>query len=170
MHQPVRHNLEDHLRGIDKDYAKRVAAEMQDHLDACEDCMAELKAFENHAAAVRSLRAGTIEPRAGFYARVMNRIEETRAKASIWSAFLEPVFARRIVYASVALVLLLGTYLVSSGFNDSAVQQLQQPTLAVTQQDSVTPPDQKTVNADFENGSVAQQRDAVLVNLASYQE
>ncbi len=164
MHQPVRDNLEDHLRGFEKDYAKPVPAGMREHLDACEDCMAELKAFEDHATALRSLRAAA-EPRAGFYARVMNRIDETRAKASIWSAFLEPAFARRIVYASVALVLLLGTYLVSSGMNDTAIQQSQQPTLAVTQQQ-----DQRTADPDFENGSVTQQRDAVLVNLASYQE
>ncbi|HLJ47221.1 MAG TPA: hypothetical protein VKU01_14490 [Bryobacteraceae bacterium] len=164
MHQPVRDNLEEHLRGIEKEYRKPVPGEMQEHLAACEDCMAELKTVESHAAAIRSLRAGAVEPRAGFYARVMNRIDETRAKASIWSAFLEPVFARRIIYASLALVLLLGTYLVSSDSVDQSLPQ-SQPTMAITQQD------QKTVDADFENGTVAQQqRDAVLVNLASYQE
>ena len=53
-----------------------------------------------------------IEPRAGFYARVMERIEAQ--PASIWSVFLDRKFGFRLAVASAVLVALLGTYLVTS--------------------------------------------------------
>ena len=53
-----------------------------------------------------------IEPRAGFYARVMERIEAQ--PASIWSVFLDRKFGFRLAVASAALIALLGTYLVTS--------------------------------------------------------
>jgi hypothetical protein len=48
-----------------------------------------------------------IDPAPGFYARVLNRIE-TQQSASIWSVFLDPIFGRRLVVASLTLVVLLG--------------------------------------------------------------
>jgi hypothetical protein len=46
-----------------------------------------------------------LAPAAGFYARVMSRIE-AQAPPSIWSFFLQPL-GMRIVYASLALAVLL---------------------------------------------------------------
>ena len=57
---------------------------------------------------LQSLRCpDEIMPRAGFYARVMDRVESQQSK-SIWSVFLEPIFGRRLAMASAALMLLLG--------------------------------------------------------------
>jgi hypothetical protein len=57
---------------------------------------------------LRVLRApDDVTPRAGFYGRVMNRIE-AQQKSSIWSVFLEPVFSKRLAFASVAFMLLMG--------------------------------------------------------------
>ena len=57
-------------------------------------------------------RGGGAE-RAGFYARVMERIESQGA-ASIWSLFFDSPVGRGLAMASMVLALSLGVYLVSS--------------------------------------------------------
>ena len=111
MHRLVRENLEEILTGTNADHpASRHAAQ-------CEECREDIAAMREHAAALRSLRAGDtaqdLEPRAGFYARVMERIEK-QGPASIWDMFFESMFGRRLAVASLALAVLLGMYLVSS--------------------------------------------------------
>ena len=60
---------------------------------------------------LRHLRcAEDVAPRPGFYAKVMDRIE-TQQKSSIWSIFLEPVFSKRLAFASLAMIVLLGVAL-----------------------------------------------------------
>ena len=53
-------------------------------------------------------------PGPAFYARVMNRIE-AQARPSIWNLFGESLFARRLMYASATLLVLLSSYMMSSG-------------------------------------------------------
>ena len=48
-----------------------------------------------------------LDQRAGFYARVMDRVEQ-QGRSSIWSVLLQPNFGRRLAMASAALVMLLG--------------------------------------------------------------
>ena len=158
MHKPVRENLEEYLRSA----RAAIPREMEEHLSSCRECAEELGMIAQQAGTLRMLRADA-EPRPGFYARVIQRIDDARQKSTIWAAFLEPAFARRIVFASVALVLLLGTYLVSTEPGGSTAQQPQ--TVIQAQQSSPSAPD-----AGFDDGTPAQERDAVLVNLASYQE
>ena len=90
-------------------------------------------------------------PRPGFYARVMDRIDSQSGK-SIWSAFLEPLFGRRLVVASGVLMLVLGAALFVPGseFDDEVVAK-GQATVVV-------------------NDGPDQDKDAVLVNLVTYQE
>ena len=104
-----------------------------------------------------------IEPRAGFYARVMDRIEQ-QGRASIWSILLQPSFGRRLAIASATLVVLLGTYLVTTEPGDSSVAS--NPAVVVIED---TPQTQVAVG---QQDTLQQQRerDAVLVNLASYRE
>ena len=92
-----------------------------------------------------------VSPRPGFYARVMDRIESQRPK-SIWSVFLEPLFGRRLAVASGVLMLVLGAamFVPGSEFDDQVVAKSQ---LSLVVNDS---PDQD--------------KDAVLVNLVTYQE
>ena len=92
----------------------------------------------------------------------MQRIEEARATKSVWSAFLEPAFAKRLIYASATLVLLLGTYLVSTEPGDVASGY--QPAAVVA------PAHQVAATMDDPDTTSPQERDAVLVNLAAYQE
>jgi predicted anti-sigma-YlaC factor YlaD len=104
MHKPVKERLEEYLRGV-KDPS-------ESHLDSCEDCRQQVQVMQDHAALLRLLAAPSqIEPDPGFYARAMEAIEAHR-RASVWFAFMDPDFGRRLSLASLVLVLLLGSYLV----------------------------------------------------------
>lgn len=163
MHQAIRDKLEDLLKGS----SPGISQDIQAHLESCEGCAGEMRLLEKQAEMLRLLKAGEeVEPRAGFYARVMDRIEED-AGASMWAVLLRPSFGRRLAVASAALVVLLGTYLVTS--ERSEPQVAANPSVVFTSapaaQDS---PAQDSPAPD----SIQQerQRDAVLVNLAAYRQ
>lgn len=164
MHEPIRDNLEDYLRGS----AQKIPPQFQAHLDSCAECAGELRELELQAQLLRSLRPNReIEPSAGFYARVMNRIESQR-ETSIWSILLEPAFGRRLAVACATLVVLLGTYFVATELGEPMVAVA--PGIAQT-----SPAADANIPASFPTGrqdSLRQerQRDAVLVNLASFHE
>jgi len=160
MHEPIRENLEEFLKGP----ARQMPQEFQAHLEACEECAGELRLLQAQSKMLRSLQCDAgIEPRAGFYARVMERIE-ARGPASIWTLLLEPSFGRRLALASATLVVLLGTYLVTTEAGDNSIASN-----PVTMTSDAT-----TAQVDVASGADTlqqqRQRDAVLVNLASYHE
>jgi hypothetical protein len=104
---------------------------------------------------LRSLRAPEgIGPAPGFYARVMQRIED-RAKESIWAAFVYSSFSRRLVYASLSLALILGTYVITQESRDGHLQN----DAALVQDVHYDAP---------VVGSPAEQRDAVLENFVAH--
>jgi len=122
MHRLIQDHLEEVLREV-KDGPAAV------HLAGCEECREEVAAMRQHAAMLRALRTPEsnsganflgnsllkeeVAPRAGFYARVMERIEAQRP-IDIWQLFSESVFGRRIAVASMALAFVFSIYLVSS--------------------------------------------------------
>ena len=148
MHRLIR----DHLEVV---LAERVgdaeSAHLKAHVEGCDECRSEVEAMREQARMLRNLRAEA-EPRAGFYARVIERIE-TQGPLSIWNVVFDSPFGRRIAVASMALALILGLFLVSSEEMENrpaiAVVGEDQPGLMLT---SSGPPD----------------RDAVLVNLVTY--
>lgn len=152
MHGSMRDDLEDLL-------ASRGAAGEQHgavkHLSSCAECASELASMKTQSELLKLLRAPEgIEPDPGFYVRVLQRIER-RAKDSIWAAFIYSPFAKRLMYASLTLAVMLGTYVVTQENQDGhfggesiVAQQLHDDPLVV--------------------GSQAQQRDAVLANFASH--
>jgi anti-sigma factor RsiW len=151
MHGSVRDRLEDLLA------AGRGTAENDDlarHLSSCSECSWELASMRAQSELLQSLRAPEdVEPAPGFYARVLQRIEE-RAKDSAWAVFIYSPISKRLVYASLTLALMLGTYVITQERRDGhlgetriVAQQLQDYPLVV--------------------GSQAEQRDAVLANFAS---
>ncbi len=163
MHQPVKDNLEEYLRAKGGDFIGAVPPGMEEHLQSCSECAEEMRDLERQSAALRTLRAPVVlEPRAGFYARVLQRIDDARATNSVWAAFLDPAFAKRLVFACGALVVVLGTYLISTEPGNFRFQQAS-PAVTVAQQTAASPD-------DADNGTTAQERDAVLVNLAAYQQ
>jgi predicted anti-sigma-YlaC factor YlaD len=117
MHQPIKERLEEYLGGMEDSIAEQ---EIEDHLASCPQCRRAVNAMRRQAEFIQGLRpAGEAEPSPGFYARVLDRIELQRVP-SIWELFLEPVFGRRLVYASVTLALILGTLVVTSGTRPTA--------------------------------------------------
>ncbi len=164
MHQEIRHNLEDFLAGEDllKGSGSKLSVELQAHLGECAECSGELQSFAAQSELLRSLRSPRdIEPRAGFYARVMERIEGQ--PASIWSVFLDRKFGFRLAVASAALVALLGTYLVTS--EPSGPEFASSPAVVMTDTPGTTG---TSVRTEENAQQQQQQRDAVLVDLASY--
>ena len=120
MHGSIRDGLEDLLSGK-RSTVKSQEAEAQglrDHLRSCEECSGEVAAMQAHCALLRELRAPEeTDAAAGFYARVIQRIEE-RAKDSIWAVFVYSPFAKRLTYASFALAVLLGSYVIAEESRD----------------------------------------------------
>src|SRR6266550_4516866 len=110
MHRIIRDHLEEVLSGPGS-VPEHPAGE---HLAGCEECREEVAAMRAQAAVLRQCRAESEpEPRPGFYARVMDRIE-AQAPLSVWTLFFDSMFGRRIALASLALALLIGVYVISS--------------------------------------------------------
>ena len=153
MHGYIRDELENLLSAGEPVTGK---TEIGAHLAHCPDCSSELKVMREHSELLRSWRAEEeLEPLAGFYARVLQRIENT-AKASIWAGFLYSPFRTRFAYASLSLALLLGMYV----FVEERADLDPHAQAAIVQQSN---------SAESVFGDQTQQRDAVLVNLASYE-
>jgi hypothetical protein len=159
MHEPIEEGLERHLLG-EKDRTSLRAFDA--HLENCEECRSEVRELTLHSQLLKVLRPpADIEPSAGFYARVVNRIE-TQAKPSFWNLLLDPTFGRRLVYATLTAVLLMGTYMISTEPGDSVELAQQPPTPEAILAAPETPP------ALGENPE--RDRDAILVSLTTYRE
>ena len=108
MHQPIRDRLEDHLHGKSSFDGMN---EFRSHLDSCPDCRGEVTLHEEHKLQLRSLHSpAEMEPSPGFYARVMSRVE-AEGRPSLWNMLLDPVFGKRLVYATLAIVMMMSGYL-----------------------------------------------------------
>ena len=150
MHGSIRNRLEFLLMG------KGDCPEAEQHLQSCQRCSSELDEMKSQARLIRTLRAQEdLEPAGGFYARVLQRIEE-RAKDSIWAVFIYSPFGKRLAFASLTLAVLLGSYVLTEEGLDGhllgekmVAQQLHEDPLVA--------------------GNPAQQRDAVLQNFAVHQ-
>jgi hypothetical protein len=150
MHGSIRNELENLLA----DCAS--AGEVKQHLKACDACATELGGMRRQTQLFRSLRAGEdVEPAAGFYARVMQRIEE-HTKDSIWAVFVYSPFGKRLALASLSFAVLLSSYVVAEERLDGHL----------TAEPSVV----QQVHYDVPvEGDRTQQRDAVLQNFAVHE-
>ena len=163
MHRRMRDHLEEVL-------GDSLNASAQQHLKECAECREQIEAMREQAELLRKLRPpADSEPRPGFYARVMERIE-TQGAGSIWSLVFDSSFGRRIAVASMALALLIGVYLFSS-------EELgtQQPMVITGQMESASLADDILDPAGVYNAQPAamlssSDRDAIFVNLVTYQE
>lgn len=157
MHRVIRDHLEEVLAETQQCEPRAVS-----HISQCEQCRSEVEGMRAQARLLRELRANA-EPRAGFYARVMERIE-TQGAASIWNVFSDSPFGRRIAAASMALLLLAGIFLYTS---------------SIAPDQTATNPTVQFISGQLPDEDQSQQvltspgapdRDAVLVNLVTYQE
>lgn len=152
MHQPIWEGLESYLAG-------KPDAQFLRHLDECSECRVEVTELEESAVLVRTLRVAeeaATEPRPGFYARVMDRIDQQKS-SSIWSVFLEPLFARRLMYASAVLTVLLAVFLFTSPKDEDVIAQ-SEPERILTEE----MPTPQLVNEEHD-------RNVVFVQFATYQ-
>jgi hypothetical protein len=156
MHGSIRERLEELL--ADGDAAAGLRG--QQHLSECKQCSSELSLMRAQAQMLSALRApGEMEPSAGFYARVLQRIEEGGIE-SIWSVFRYSPFGKRLIYASLSLALLVGTYVVSEEARDGHLGG-GSSVAANLPYDSPAAEDVPVF------GNQAEQRDAVLVKFVS---
>ncbi len=147
MHGSIRNNLESLLQG-------KIPDDVSQHLSGCRDCADEVSVMREQSDLFRVLRADEeAEPSAGFYARVLQRIEE-RTKDSIWAFFAYSAFGKRLAFTSLSIAVLLGSYVV-------AQEELDGHLLAET-----TVAAQVHYDVPVE-GNASQQRDAVLQNFAA---
>jgi anti-sigma factor RsiW len=150
MHGSIRDKLEDLLS--QKPAKKDPGVER--HLSSCAECASELESMGKQSALLQSFRAADIvEPAPGFYARVMQRIEDS-ARDSVWAVFIDSPFGKRLAYASFMLTVLLGSYVIAQESRDG---HLGGPS-TVAQEFYAAPV----------VGTPAQRRDAVLTNFSSY--
>jgi len=139
------------------------------HLRQCEQCRTEIEFMRKHATQLRQLRADVgqeageeYEPRPGFYARVIERIDAQRG-GSIWNVFSESPFGKRIALASMTLALVFGVYVVASeSYSDHGTNA------PVQVMSNVLPGEDQPGMVLGSAG--APDRDAVLVNLVTYRE
>lgn len=109
MHDVVRRQLEEILEGPE---SRASIDEARRHLEACEPCRREVEQMQWQARLLHGLRTPVESaPQPGFYARVMARVEAQRDQ-SVLAAFLDPGFARRLVFASLAAAVGFGAYLI----------------------------------------------------------
>jgi len=154
MHRSIRDRLEGLLAARGNAIRDKEASA---HLASCIDCSSEFSSMQAQAELFKSLRTTEeLEPAPGFYARVVQRIEDC-AKESMWGAFIYTPFAKRLMYASLSVAVMLGTYMVTQEARDGHL--LGAP--AVVAQ-----------NAHYDapvTGSETEQRDAVLENFAAHE-
>ncbi|MBA3975352.1 MAG: hypothetical protein C0504_14190 [Candidatus Solibacter sp.] len=145
--------MEAYLAGRNADAA---AMALEAHIETCVECRAMVGRMRAQSGMVRTLKPEQeFDPAPGFYARVMERIE-AQAAGSFWAVFLEPFFARRFMYASLALmmVMVVAAAAVSSELDVHATVPME---MAV----EISLPDSPVFGE--QSG-----RDVVFVNLASF--
>jgi len=110
MHILLSEHLEGYLSGT---LPAQDHENLRAHVAGCAECRAEVAVFEESAAALRGLRppeGDEWEPLPGFYARVTERVEAER-QVPFWTFLVDPVFTRRLVFASLMLLAVLGGYM-----------------------------------------------------------
>ena len=110
MKQFVKERLEDYLSGT---LTAQQEAKFNTYLKEHPDEAAELALYGESSSWFEDLRTPErSEPAGDFYAHVMQRVEEQRA-VPFWMFFLQPAFARRLVFGGLMWMALLGGYVVA---------------------------------------------------------
>ena len=110
MHAVIIDDLEEYLSG----HLPPLALDrFKAHLGACGPCRSEVEEIQESAGLLASLKpAGAPTPAPGFVAQVMLSVAEWPAQ-SFWAAFGDFAFGRRVVFAALLMLAVLGTVLVS---------------------------------------------------------
>ena len=144
MHQVILDRLEEYLAGTPG------SREFTAHLESCHECRTEVSEMQELSSALLALRSSDeVAPPVGFYARVSQRVEQERPRSFTSLFWLDPAFGKRVAFASVMTLAVLGSYLITRETEYSA-----------------GPPDPEAIMAQH---APAQDPDAMLATLASYE-
>ena len=132
MHAVVMESLEEFLAGSLKPAAQR---EIEAHLNACDSCRDEIRAMQEVSQWFLSLRSEeVVGPAPGFYAKALDRVRETKAVPSLVNMFgLDFAWGRRLIFASLLTLAVLGSYL---AFRESGYSAGPSPEAVMAQQES----------------------------------
>lgn len=149
MHDVIERGVEDYLAGM----ANR---EFESHLAQCARCREELGGIQRVSGLLSVLRSEDAPaPPLGFTARTMGLIAEEKSR-SFWSAFaIDPAFTRKIAFASLLSLAILGSYLASKG-TDNMAQADHTPEAVMASHDVSLPSDDP------------QKMDGMFLTLATY--
>ncbi|MGA3072815.1 MAG: zf-HC2 domain-containing protein [Bryobacteraceae bacterium] len=110
MHAVIINDLEEYLSG---DLPPSALDRFQAHLETCGKCRREVEGIQESAGLLASLKPAVgVDPPPSFVAQVMQAAAE-HAVPSFWTAFGDFAFGRRVVFASLLTLAVLGTVLVS---------------------------------------------------------
>lgn len=106
-------SLEEYLAGTLKPAVER---DIEAHLSICEACRDEVAAMQDISSCFHALESPEeLQPAPGFYAQVKRQVGDRHAVPAFAGLFaLDFAFGRRLVFASLLTLAVLGTYLVSS--------------------------------------------------------
>jgi anti-sigma factor RsiW len=113
MHAVVMDSLEEYLSGTLEPAGKRT---IEAHLNGCKTCREELREMQDFSQLIGSLRTEeAVDVSPGFFAGVMQQAGlQRRPLPSFAGLFaLDFAFGRRLVFASLVTLAILGSYLVS---------------------------------------------------------
>lgn len=134
MHDEILNELEGYLSG------EPVSRSFTQHLEVCPPCAAEVAEMEQLSLSFHTLRieeAEALTPSLGFYAKVARTIEAEQ-KSPVWGLFAPDLqFFRKVAFASLMLLAVLGSYLVSRESDLASSLNAEQATL--TEHNSTVP-------------------------------
>lgn len=145
MHAVIVDDLEEYLAGTLSPSAEH---RIRTHLETCGECRREIQGMQEVTEMLSSLKSPEpLSPAPGFVARVMQDVAAQPAP-SFWNPFGDFAFGRRVVFASLLTLAVLGTVLVS-------------------REEAYTPP--STPEAVMATDQASPSPDGMLVTLASYE-
>jgi len=146
MHKVIIDDLEEYLAGTLLPAGQR---QFEAHFAACNACKREVEQMRDVAQLFTSLKPVEVpEPSPSFVARAM--ASATRPLSAFWNPFVDFAFGRRVAFASLLMLAVLGTVLVSRETAYAPAPTTPEAVMAY-EQNSPTP-------------------DGMLVTLASYDE
>lgn len=165
MDRHIKEDLEEYMRGAMGPSGK---AAFEQRLAASDEETRRMVAmFQQQAEMIRQVYSpiDDVAPAPGFYSRVMDRIQSQRS-TSIWAVFLEPQFFRRLAFASAALFILLSlTMVTTTNESGEALWASESSPAMGAPMDAMAGQEPAQLGASQE-----QDRNVILVNLATYQE
>jgi anti-sigma factor RsiW len=113
MHPVVMESLEEYLSGVLEPADRRG---IETHLSTCPTCREEIRSMQEVSQWFSALRSEeeVVAPAPGFYAKVMLQVDQRKAAPTFANLFaLDLAFGRRLVFASLLTLAVLGSYLVT---------------------------------------------------------